>query len=133
VAGRNSSTVGIELAHSGRREDPFPRDQARSAAWLVGALLQLSRGRLSARDVVGHKDLDREPAFVADRCRGRACLAYVDGSGRPFRRRVDPPESLFEALAREGLRVPREGREGDVELARAEAIPRGEVPRTERP
>jgi hypothetical protein len=133
VADRNSRSVGIELAHSGRSGDPFPPAQIRSAAWLVAALLELSRGRLGLRDVVGHKDLDRDPAYVGDRCRKGKCLVYVDAAGRPFRRRVDPPESLFEALAREGLHVPRASSEGDAELARAEAIPKDEVPRTERP
>jgi hypothetical protein len=133
VVNRNSSSVGIELAHSGRRDDPFPPAQVRSVAWLVTSLLELSRGRLGARNVMGHKDLDRAPAYVGDRCRGADCLAYVDAAGRPFRRRVDPPESLFEALAREGLRVPRSRSEGDAELARAEAIAKDEVPRTVRP
>jgi hypothetical protein len=133
VADRNTSSVGIELSHSGRRDDPFPEVQVRSAAWLVGSLIELSRGRLSARSVVGHKDLDRDPAYVGDRCHRRRCLAYVDAAGRPYRRRVDPPEALFEALAREGLRVPRAASEGDAELARAEAIGRDEVPRTEKP
>jgi hypothetical protein len=133
VAGANSSSVGIELAHSGRRDDPFPDVQSRAAAWLVASLLEMSGGRLGPEDVLGHKDLDRKPAYVGDQCRGRACLAYVDANGRPFRRRVDPPEALFEALAREGLRVPREASEGDLELRRSEAIPASEVPKTAHP
>ena len=84
-------------------------------------------------DVLGHKDLDPRPAFVGDRCPDRHCLAYVDDAGRPFRRRVDPPEGLFVALGREGLQIPRERSEGDAELLRSEAIPKDSVPRTERP
>lgn len=133
VASRNTASVGIELAHSGRSDDPFPEAQARSTTWLVTSLLELSRGRLGARDVVGHKDLDRAPAFVGDRCRRAACSAYLDAAGKPFRRRVDPPEGLFVALAREGLRVPRQASEGDAELRRAELISKDEVPRTGRP
>jgi hypothetical protein len=130
VAGSNSRTVGIELAHSGRHDDTFPEEQVKALAWLVSSLLRMSGGRLGPRDVVGHKDLDRKPAYVGDRCRGPACPAYADPDGRPFRRRVDPPEELFQALAREGLSVPRAWGEGNLELARAEAIPKGEVPRT---
>ncbi len=130
VAGANSRTVGIELAHSGQRDDPFPEEQIRALTWLVSSLLRMSGGRLGPNDVLGHKDLDRKPAYVGDRCRGQACPAYADPEGRPYRRRVDPPEALFLALTREGLPVPRAWSEGDVELARAEAIPRNEVPRT---
>jgi hypothetical protein len=133
VARRNSASVGIELAHSGRSDDPFPEAQVRSTAWLVASLLELSRGRLSARDVVGHKDLDRSPAFVGDRCAAGDCVVYMDGAGKPYRRRVDPPESLFAALARQGLEIPRDSTEGDLELRRAELIPRDQVPRTGRP
>ena len=133
VESHNSNTVGIEIAHSGRSTDPFPEAQMRAAAWLVSALLELSHGRLHARDVLGHKDLDPRPAFVGDRCPDRHCLAYVDDAGRPFRRRVDPPEGLFVALGREGLQIPRETSEGDAELLRSEAIPKDSVPRTERP
>jgi hypothetical protein len=129
VAGANSHSVGIELAHSGRRQDPFPEEQIRALAWLVSSLLRMSGGRLGPHDVLGHKDLDRKPAYVGDRCRSRVCPAYTDPAGRPYRRRVDPPEALFLALAREGLRVPRAWSEGDLELARAEAIPKDEVPR----
>ena len=126
-------SVGIELSHSGRSTDPFPEEQARSAAWLVASLLRMSRGRLGPSDVLGHKDLDRSPAYVGDRCRTDDCLAYVDPGGQPYRRRVDPPEGLFAALAREGVDVPRDGSERDRELIRAEAIPAAEVPRTARP
>lgn len=130
VAGANSSTVGIEVAHSGRRDEAFPEEQVRALAWLVSSLLRMSGGRLSPRDVLGHKDLDRKPAYVGESCRGPACPAYADPEGRPYRRRVDPPEELFLALAREGLPVPRAWSEGNLELARAEAIPRDAVPRT---
>ena len=102
-------------------------------AWLVSSLLELSRGRLSGRDIVGHKDLDPRPAFVGDRCRDGHCLAYVDGAGHPYRRRVDPPEGLFVALTRQGLEIPREKSEGDKELLRSESIPADAVPRTEKP
>jgi hypothetical protein len=130
VADANSHTVGIELAHSGRRDDAFPEEQVRALAWLVSSLIRMSAGRLGPRDVVGHKDLDKKPAYVGDRCRGAACPAYADPDGRAYRRRVDPPEELFLALAREGLSVPRGWSEGDLELARAETIPRDEVPLT---
>jgi hypothetical protein len=46
---------------------------------------------------------------------------FVDDAGRPYRRRVDPPESLFDALGREGLVIPRP-HGADAELVRAEAI-----------
>jgi hypothetical protein len=133
VEGHNGTAVGIEVSHSGRSADGFPPEQARAVAWLVSALLELSHGRLSGRDVVGHKDLDPRPAFVGDRCRDGHCLAYVDDAGRPFRRRVDPPEGLFLALGREGLKIPRETSEGDAELRRSESIPGNLVPRTEKP
>jgi hypothetical protein len=133
VEGRNGSTVGIEVSHSGRSADPFPDAQVRAVAWLVASLLELSHGRLGVSNVVGHKDLDPRPAFVGDRCREGRCLAYVDDAGRPFRRLVDPPEGLFVALAHEGLEIPRGGSEGDAELRRAESIPRNTVPRTEKP
>lgn len=133
VEGHNSATVGIEVSHSGRSTDPFPGAQARAVAWLVSSLLELSQGRLSSRDVVGHKDLDPRPAFVGDRCQGGHCLAYADAAGRPYRRRVDPPEGLFVALAQEGLKVPRERSEGDKELLRSESIPVDLVPRILKP
>jgi N-acetyl-anhydromuramyl-L-alanine amidase AmpD len=120
--GSNRRSVGIEVAHSGRSGDPFPRAQVRSVAWLVRTLLELSEGRLGAGDVYGHKDLDRRPAYVSDRCIRAGCAVYVDAQGRPYRRRVDPPEALFEALAAEGLAIPRAGREDDRELLRAEAL-----------
>jgi hypothetical protein len=133
VEGRNGSTVGIEVSHSGRSTDPFPAAQVRAVAWLVSSLLELSHGRLGVGNVVGHKDLDSRPAFVGDRCRKGSCLAYVDDAGRPFRRRVDPPEGLFEALSHEGLEIPRRDSEGDAELHRAESIPAHTVPRMEKP
>lgn len=117
----NSTSVGIEVAHSGRRDEPFPPAQARAAAWLVRSLLQMSDGRLDARAVFGHKDLDRRPAYVHGRCERPGCLVFVDAEGRPYRRRVDPPEALFETLAREGLVVPRPPG-GDAELIRAESL-----------
>lgn len=117
----NSSSVGIEIAHSGRRDQPFPPAQARSAAWLVRTLLEMSEGRLDARSVFGHKDLDRRPAYVHGRCERPGCLVFVDDAGRPYRRRVDPPEALFETLAREGLVIPRPV-DADAELIRAEGV-----------
>jgi hypothetical protein len=117
----NSASVGIEIAHSGRRDQPFPPAQARAAAWLVRTLLDMSGGRLDARSVFGHKDLDRRPAYVHRRCQRPGCLVFVDDEGRPYRRRVDPPESLFETLAREGLVVPRPS-DADAELIRVEEL-----------
>jgi hypothetical protein len=120
----NSSSVGIEIAHSGRSDAPFPDAQARAAAWLVATLLEMSGGRLTERSVFGHKDLDQRPAYVRGRCQRPGCLVFVDDEGRPFRRRVDPPEGLFASLARHGLAVPRpEG--ADLELARAERMAAG--------
>jgi hypothetical protein len=61
---------------------------------------------------------------VRDRCERPGCLVFVDDAGRPFRRRVDPPEGLFATLARYGLAVPRpEG--ADAELERAERMVAG--------
>ena len=117
----NSDSLGIELAHSGRRDQAFPPEQARAAAWLVRTLLEMSGGRLDERSVFGHKDLDRRPAYVHRRCERPGCLVYVDGAGRPYRRRVDPPETLFETLAREGLAIPRPP-DADAELIRAEGL-----------
>ena len=57
------------------------------------------------------------------------CPFYADDAGRPYRRRVDPPEGLFVALEAHGLVVPRHGREDDQELGRAESIPADRVPR----
>jgi hypothetical protein len=48
----------------------------------------------------------------------------VDEEGRAFRRRVDPPEALFAALAQHGLRIPRAAG-GDDDLARAERLAPG--------
>jgi hypothetical protein len=124
----NSRTVGIELARSGRSRDEVAPAQAKSLAWLLRALLDMSDGRLGPADVVGHKDLDTRPAWVRPSCERPGCLAFADPEGRPYRRRVDPPESVFAALAREGLVVPRP-RDGDLELRRAEAMGPG-VPRT---
>ncbi len=128
VQGANEGSVGIELAHSGRSADPFPPEQVATVAWLVRALLVLSHGRLDEASVVGHKDLDRRPAYEPDSCRG-GCAYYADDMGRPYRRRVDPPEGLFVALEAQGLVVPRQGRGDDQELSRAEAIPADRVPR----
>ena len=123
----NSDSVGIELAHSGRAGDPFPVAQVRSLAWLLRSLLDLSGGRLTAADIYGHKDLDRRPAYLHGSCERPGCPYFVDGQGRALRRRVDPPESLFAALAREGIAVPRP-KDGDADLRRAEAIAAGERP-----
>jgi hypothetical protein len=117
----NSTSVGIEIAHSGRRDQPFPPPQVRAAAWLVRTLLEMSEGRLDARSVFGHKDLDRRPAYVSGRCERPGCRVFVDEQGRPYRRRVDPPEALFLALAREGLAIPRPS-DGDAELIRVEGL-----------
>lgn len=133
VQGANHDSVGIELAHSGRSRDPFPVAQVRTVAWLVRALITSSGGRLSEASVTGHKDLDPKPAYVFDDCRGPRCAFYVDSSGRAFRRRVDPPEALFEALATQGLVIPRVGCEGDAPLERAEALGPSEVPAVQQP
>jgi N-acetyl-anhydromuramyl-L-alanine amidase AmpD len=118
----NSRSIGIEVAHSGRSADSFPEDQARSVAWLLGTLLEMSGKRLKASDVYGHKDLDRRPAYVSPHCERPACPVFTDADGRAYRRRVDPPGGLFAALVREGLVLPRAGREDDRELHRAEAL-----------
>jgi len=128
----NSHTVGIEVSHSGKREDPFPEAQVKTLAWLLRTLLGMSGGRLTAASIRGHKDLDRRPAYVNETCARPGCPVYVDAAGRPFRRRVDPPEGLFEALRREGLDVPRPPG-GDVELLRTESIPEGTRPAVARP
>lgn len=130
VAEANTRSLGVEVSHSGRIEDPFPEAQIRSLCWLLRSIFALSGGRLDATSVVGHKDLDRRPAWVTERCPSGDCAVYVDGAGRPYRRRVDPPEGLFAALADQGLVVPRGWAEGDVELRRAEAIPPGRIPDT---
>lgn len=118
----NADSVGIEVAHSGRSDVPFPKEQLSSLAWLLRSLLALSEGRLTLASIVGHKDRDRRPAFVSDSCERDGCPYFVDGSGDPYRRRVDPPEALFVALAAEGVAVPRPSN-GDRDLWRAESIP----------
>lgn len=128
VQDRNSDTVGIEVAHSGRSDGPFSDAQVKTLAWLVRALLEMSGGRLSVAQVVGHKDLDDRPAYTGEGCQRDGCPFYVDDAGRPYRRRVDPPEGLFAALARQGLLVPREATAGDRELLRGEAIPADRIP-----
>jgi hypothetical protein len=128
VYGANSRTLGIELSHSGRSTDPFPDLQVRSLARLLRMLLAMSGGRLTAADIVGHKDMDRRPAYVLPSCERPGCPVFVDEAGRPFRRRVDPPEALFVRLKEEGLDVPRPP-DGDAALRRAEAIPPGTRPR----
>lgn len=132
VHGANTASVGIEAAHSGRSGDPFPASQVRSLAWLLGTLLELSGGRLTPASIVGHKDLDARPAYVRERCARPGCPVFVDDEGRPYRRRVDPPESLFEALAGTGLVVPRPA-DGDAELRRVEMLPAGLRPGQGRP
>jgi N-acetylmuramoyl-L-alanine amidase len=127
VQGANRDSVGIELSHSGRSHDPFPPAQIRTVAWLIRSLLAMSRGRLTESSVTGHKDLDLKPAYVVDGCRDPGCAYYVDSAGRPFRRRVDPPESLFAALAEAGLHIPRDT-SGDDQLDRALALGPSEVP-----
>jgi hypothetical protein len=123
----NSHTVGIEVSHSGRSGDPFPEAQVRTVAWLLRTLLEMSGGRLTPDSIHGHKDLDRRPAYTQELCARPGCPVYVDGAGRPFRRRVDPPEGLFEALRREGLTL-RRPPDGDAELRRTEALPPGARP-----
>ncbi len=118
----NSNSIGIEVAHSGRADDPVPPAQARALAWLLGTLLEISRGRLTTADVYGHKDLDLRPAYVEASCVRPGCPVFADAEGRTYRRRVDPPEAIFAALAREGLVISRRAREDDGELLRAEAL-----------
>jgi len=101
------------------------------AAWLLRTLLAASAGRLTEAAIVGHKDLDQRPAFVLPACSSRGCEVFVDERGRPFRWRVDPPESLFRALAERDLRIPRPD-DGDADLLRAETIPDGVKPATAR-
>jgi hypothetical protein len=133
VQGANRDSVGIELSHSGRSHDPIPVAEVRTVAWLVRTLIAMSGGRLTEASVTGHKDLDTSPAYVVDDCHDPGCAFYVDAAGRPFRRRVDPPESLFVALAKEGLHIPRATSEGDTHLERAEAIGPSEVPGVHEP
>jgi hypothetical protein len=128
----NSHTVGVEVSHSGRSGDPFPEAQVKSLAWLLRTLLDMSGGRLKVAQVHGHKDLDRRPAYLKETCARPGCPVYVDEGGRPFRRRVDPPEGVFEALRREGLDIPRPPG-GDAELLRTESIPEGTRPAVARP
>lgn len=132
VTGENFDTVGIEVAHSGRAGDTFPELQLRSVAWLLRALIEMSGGRLTTADVVGHKDLDDRPAYVDEGCQREGCAFYVDDEGRPYRRRVDPPEGLFAALAGLGIDIPRARSEGDRQIDRAERIPGERVPRVSR-
>ncbi len=128
VHGANADTVGIEISHSGRSRDPFPQAQVRSLAWLLRTMIDMSDGRLTPAAIVGHKDLDERPAYVNERCAHPGCEVFVGADGAPLHRRVDPPESLFAALAAEGLVVPRpEG--ADAELLRVEALP-GDAPAT---
>jgi hypothetical protein len=129
VQGANHDTVGIEVAHSGRSQDPFPRPQVLTLVWVLRELIEMSEGRLTEASIVGHKDLDHQPAYVSDGCEAAGCPVYVDEKGQPYRRRVDPPEGLFGALAAAGLKVPRLASEGDLHLLRAEAIPSGARPR----
>jgi N-acetyl-anhydromuramyl-L-alanine amidase AmpD len=120
--GHNADTLGVELSHSGRSGDAYPQAQIAAVAWLLRALLEMSEGRLAPKDIVGHKDLDRRPAYADDGCEHARCPVFVDENGRPYRRRVDPPEALFERLRQEGLEIPRPA-DGDTELLRAERIP----------
>lgn len=132
VVGENHDSVGIEVAHSGRGGDAFPAVQVRSVAWLLRALIGMSEGRLTPADVTGHKDLDDRPAYVDEACQHDGCAFYVDDEGRPYRRRVDPPEGLFAALASLGIDIPRAGSEGDRQIDRAERIPIERIPRVSR-
>jgi N-acetylmuramoyl-L-alanine amidase-like protein len=128
---KNTASLGIEVAHSGRSADPFPPAQIASLAWLLRTLLAASGGRLTESSIVGHKDVDLRPAFVAPSCDGPRCLVFVDGQGRPLRWRVDPPESLFRSLAGLGLPIPRPA-DGDADLLRAEVLAPGVIPATAR-
>lgn len=132
VVGENFDSVGIEVAHSGRSGDAFAEPQVRSVAWLVRTLIGMSEGRLTTADVIGHKDLDDRPAYVDEGCQHDGCAFYVDDGGRPYRRRVDPPEGLFAALAGLGLDIPRDKSEGDRQIDRAERIPGERIPRVSR-
>ena len=120
VYGGNDDSVGIEVAHSGRTEDPFPAVQTKALAWLLGTLVDMSEGRLTPASVVGHKELDQRPAYVWARCARTGCPVFVDAEGEPYKRRVDPPETLFEGLAHEGLTIPRPSGDNDRHLSRAE-------------
>ncbi len=134
VIGHNADTVGIEVAHPGRTDAPFSEPQLRSVVWLLRTLMDMSAGRIQPADILGHKDLDSRPAYVDDACDGPRCAYYADASGEPYRRRVDPPESLFRALAAEGLAIPRPAAaEADRDLMRAEAMPAGTIPKVREP
>jgi hypothetical protein len=124
----NRDSVGIEVSHSGRSQDRFPPAQIRAVRFLVGTMLEMSQGRLTAASIFGHKDLERRPAYVRRTCQRAGCPVYVDSQGRAFAIRVDPPEGLFDALAAAGLPVPRKPG-GDADLLRAEALGPREVPR----
>jgi N-acetyl-anhydromuramyl-L-alanine amidase AmpD len=124
----NSSSLGVELGHSGRSDDPFPPAQVRSLAWLLRTLIEMSEGRLGPGSVHGHKDLDRRPAYESRGCAKPGCPVFVDADGRPLSRRVDPPESLFRSLARVGIVIPRPAGASDAELIRGEALPDGRRP-----
>jgi hypothetical protein len=128
----NSRSVGIELAHSGRGDAPFPEAQLRSLMWLLRTLIGLSQGGLAPSSIVGHKDLDQRPAYVRAACERPGCEVFVDPDGRAYRRRVDPPESLFAALAAAGLAVPRPSG-ADADLERAQALPPQGLPRLSAP
>ena len=128
---RNSRSIGIEVAHSGRSDDPFPRVQIESLAWLLRMLLAASDDRLTEASIVGHKDVDPRPAYASSSCTRPRCPVYVDDKGRPFRWRVDPPESLFRALAAKGLDIPRP-LDGDADLRRAETLAPDTIPATAR-
>jgi hypothetical protein len=123
----NSTSLGIELAHSGRRGDPIPPAQLLATAWLVRTLLEMSDGRLTTASVFGHKDLDRRPAYFRSRCTRPGCPVFIDDDGRAYRRRVDPPELLFTDLRRLGLDVRRPAGADD-ELVRSERLPPGRRP-----
>jgi hypothetical protein len=123
----NTASLGIEVAHSGRSSDPFPDVQLDTVALLLRTLLEASRGRLTEEAIVGHKDMDRRPAFISAGCIRRGCRVFVDDAGRPYRRRVDPPEGLFAGLARRGLAIPRPSG-SDEDLHRAERLTPGAVP-----
>jgi len=125
--GANEDSVGIEVAHSGRAEDPFIDVQVKALAWLLRTLVEMSNGRLTPAGITGHKDVDTRPAFVDERCQHHGCWCFVDAQGRPYRRRVDPPEALFLALAQQGLEIPRPP-DGDAELRRSEAVPASSRP-----
>lgn len=130
VVGYNEESIGIELAHSGRSDDPFSDAQVRSLAWLLRALFDMSGGRLGGSSVWGHKDLDQRPAYTV--CERVGCPMFVDPNGLPYKRRVDPPESIFQQLAAVGLTIQRPAGNLDFDLLRSEAIPAGQQPaRTE--